>query len=103
MRFSIATACAILLAQSVSASWTFSWREPNGTPYVHHEDSDNNMPCTRISHGKGQRFDWDASRFSSCCISLYSNRACSGNPQGYSCDDWSKDASAALYSYKVDC
>jgi hypothetical protein len=100
MKISIATAfTAILFAQSASA-WTFTWRDSSGTAHVHDGGSDN-MGCAQIAQAQGQQFDWARGWFSSCCISLYSNNGCVGDPQGYSCDDWSKTASLNLYSYQV--
>src|SRR5262245_26648382 len=90
---------AIFMAQSAAASWTFSWRDPGGTPHVVLGTLNNE--CKVINHGKGQRFEWDRSFWSDCCIKLYVNPYCSGEPAGDSCSDWKKTASVALLSYEV--
>ena len=91
MKFSIATACAaILLAQSANASWTFSTTSSGS----------GNKGCTRMSLVRGDEFKWDPS-FTNCCISLYSNNACTGDPQGYRCSDSNKATFVPLNSYKI--
>lgn len=100
MKLSIATICAaFVLAQSTSA-WLFTWRGSNGQAQIV-DGGDSNKKCTGISHKAGKDLEWDRGFWSDCCVSVYTNKDCSGDPQGYSCDDWTKTASVNLDSFKV--
>ena len=90
---------AIIAAQSAAAGWTFTWRQPNGTPHVVTALEDKG--CTVIDHGKGKEFDWTRSFESDCCIRLWTNPHCSGDMAGFSCPSWKKDASVTLFSFEV--
>ncbi|KAG8841684.1 hypothetical protein FRC20_004887 [Serendipita sp. 405] len=101
MKLTIGTVCAtLILAVSTANAWTFTYRNSAGTPSVA-SNGDNNKQCTSITHAAGQTFEWDRGFWSDCCVSLYTNRACNGDPAGYSCSDWKKAASVTLLSYKV--
>lgn len=90
---------ATLLASTTSA-WTFTWRDAAGSSYV--ANGTGNKGCTVISQAKNRQFVWDRPDINnSCCIKLYTNTACSGDPAGYSCPDWTKSASVNLNSYQV--
>jgi hypothetical protein len=99
----IALAAATILALPSSvAAWTFTWRDPNGVPYV--ENGKLDQPCKAIQHARGMALDWDRPRLSvgsRCCVRLFANAQCAGRPRGSSCGDWKAVAKADIAAYEV--
>ncbi|KAI9665573.1 MAG: hypothetical protein M1831_001716 [Alyxoria varia] len=100
MKVAPATLLLTALVANSATAWTFTWRQSNNTPHV--ANGGGNKGCSGISHAKGKTFEWDRALFSDCCIKVYTNSKCSGDPAGYSCGDWTKKASVDLGSYKVE-
>ena len=84
-----------MLAVQASA-WRFTYGSPKKTVA-----DGANTGCRGISHPKGAVFTFKRDSIETCCISLWTNGACSGSAAGKSCASWEKAASTALNSYKV--
>jgi hypothetical protein len=101
MKISVAALLATAAVATQSAhGWTLTYRNSRGVASV--ASGTGNRACGSINHARGQIFAWDRAVFSRCCVKLYSAASCRGNPQGYSCPDWSKPASVPLRSYRVE-
>jgi hypothetical protein len=97
-----ALVAAALAAQSASA-WTFEWEKADGTKYVGTGRLDKG--CTAIQHARGKAFDWRRPNISIgawCCINLYDNGNCKGDPKYFTCSSWSNVAESDLWSYSVN-
>ncbi|KAJ5396968.1 hypothetical protein N7509_005081 [Penicillium cosmopolitanum] len=83
----------------LTEAWTFVWRNASDASFVEHSKS--SMSCTKISNPKGKLFEYDSEE-GPFEISLYGNSDCSGVAGGWASHFLSKNASAAINSFKVD-
>lgn len=92
----------VLIAISLlplAEAWTLVWRNSSDASFVEH--SKTSMPCTGISNAKGKLFEYDSEE-GPYEISLYGTSDCSGPASGWASHMLSKNASAAINSFKVD-
>lgn len=80
-------------------AWTLVWRNASDTSFVEHAKT--SMSCTKISNPKGKLFEYDSEE-GPFEISLYGNKDCSGVASGWASHMLSKNASAAINSFRVD-
>jgi hypothetical protein len=85
---SIIAATLFILAPAISA-WTFTYGA-QGSQGVSQGTA--NKACAAIYHPAGSTFEWDRGFFEDCCIRLYADANCQAQV-GFSCSDWTKDAS----------
>ncbi len=94
-----AVAALLLAAPARTSAWLFTYRDANGTPYIQQGDG-NTRYCVEIDHAVYQEFE--GVRTGNCSVKQYTSNLCSGSASGYSCADWTKQASVSLRGLVVE-
>jgi hypothetical protein len=97
MKFGLASILpSVLLLSTAAQAWTFVWGDP---PFV--EDGTGNTGCRKILNQAGTTFQYDKASWNNCCLELYSDDSCKTAKIGFSCEDWTHEASRVINAFKI--